>query len=212
LRARGVPVSVIVPMRSDGIQREYDSVDGVPVWRIPYPKVRKIGGLVLLWRLAASLVRRRREYDVIHAHMAHNMAALCCAMGRLLGKPVVVKVTGSLEMDGGILDVNHSSPGAAIKRALFRLATYFQATSREIRDRLTGIGIAADRVHVIPNAVDLDRFAPVANRVREEGSPFTAACVGRLSEEKAPDILIDAWISAFPADARVRLLLVGDGQ
>lgn len=212
LNTRGIPVSVIVPMRSDGVQREHDSVDGVPVWRIPYPKVRKIGGLVMLCRLAAALYWRRRDYDVIHAHMAHNMAAVASAAGRLLGKPVIVKVTGSMEMDDGILDVAHHGPGAFIKRALFRCATYFQATSQEIRDRLIEIGIAAGRIRVIPNAVDIERFASAANREDGPGDrPMTAIYVGRLSEEKAPGILLSAWLEAFSVDAPVRLLLVGDG-
>lgn len=212
LKAHGVPVSVIVPMRADGAQQEHDSVDGVRVWRIPFPKLRKIGGAVMLARLVFALFRRRREYHVIHAHMANNMAVACCAVGCLLGKPVIVKITGSLELDQGFLDARQRGPGVQMKRWLFRSATYFQATSNEIRDRLLEQGISSARVRVIPNAVDTPRFATLNTAATRAGDhPATAVCVGRLSAEKAPDVLLDAWLEAFPPDAKVRLLLVGDG-
>lgn len=213
LHQRCVPVEIIVPMRNDGPQVEHDAVDGVDVWRIPYPKIRKFGGIVLLAKLAAALFKRRHEYEVIHAHMANNMAAMCCAIGSMLGKTVIVKITGSLELDNGILDPKQRSPGFVMKRFWFRRASYFQATSKEIHDRLIASGIPEERVRVIPNAVDTRRFAQIAaNGAASAESAMTAVCVGRLSTEKAPDVLIRAWIEAFPAEASCQLLLVGDGR
>lgn len=212
LRKCCIPVRVIIPMRADGIPVEYDTVDDVPVWRIRYPRLRKIGGVVLLAKLARALVAQRHEYDVIHAHMANNMAAVCCGLGRLLGKTVVVKITGSLELDKGVLDTSQRNPAFMLKRMLFRQATYFQATSIEIRDRLVENGISPERIRVIPNAVDVARFSMVEDggRPARDSAP-TAIYVGRLSPEKAPDLLIAAWIESVPADSAAKLLLVGDG-
>lgn len=213
LKRCDIPVRIIVPMRPDGIKTERDQVDGVPVWRIPYPRIRKICGLVLMLRLAVALIAQRRDYDVIHAHMANNMAAVCSAIGWLLGKTVVVKITGSLELDQGVLDVSQRSPGFMFKRLLFRRATWFQATSLEIRDRLIANGIAPERIRVIPNAVDVARFSFTKDIARPaDATGLTAVCVGRLSPEKAPDMLVNAWMEAFSQDSDARLLLVGNGR
>ncbi|HEX7046972.1 MAG TPA: glycosyltransferase family 4 protein [Gammaproteobacteria bacterium] len=212
LKEHDIPVSIIVPMRQDGAQCEHDSIDGVSVWRIPYPKLRKVGGFVMLARLMIALFKRCRDYHVIHVHMAHNMASVSSAVGWLLGKTVIVKITGSLEMADGVLDSGRRSPGVVIKRWLLRHATYFQATSHEIRNRLIENGIDANRVRVIPNAVDLARFAAMTkSRDASTGRPMTMIYVGRLSEEKAPDVLLEAWIDAIPVDSRAQLMLIGDG-
>lgn len=207
-----IPVRVIIPMRADGIPVEHDTVDDVPVWRIRYPRLRKIGGMVLLAKLACALIAQRNQYDVIHAHMANNMAAVCCALGQLLGKTVVVKITGSLELDQGVLDTSQRKPAFMLKRMLFRRATWFQATSIEIRDRLIENGIVADRIRVIPNAVDVARFAAQKDDAGAASSgALTGVYVGRLSPEKAPDLLVAAWLDAVPFDSKARLLLIGDG-
>lgn len=212
LRQCHIPVRVIIPLRADGIPIEHDTVDDVPVWRIRYPRLRKIGGLVLLARLAWALITQRREYDVIHAHMANNMAAVCSGVGRLLGKTVVVKITGSLELDQGVLDITQRNAAFRLKRMLFRRATYFQATSIDIRDRLIENGIAAERIRIIPNAVDVSRFTAEEGDERPaQRGALTAVYVGRLSPEKAPDLLVSAWLEAVPSDSAAKLLLVGDG-
>lgn len=206
-----IAVHVIIPMRADGIPVEHGTVDDVPVWRIRYPRLRKIGGLVLLAKLACALVSQRNQYDVIHAHMANNMAAVCCALGPMLGKTVVVKITGSLELDQGVLDTSQRKPGFMLKRMLFRRATWFQATSIEIRDRLIENGIAAERIRVIPNAVDVARFAARKDDADPCSDALTGVYVGRLSPEKAPDLLVSAWMEVVPPDSAARLLLIGDG-
>lgn len=208
LTEHGVGVHIIVPMR-EWDTHEDDAVDGVPVWRVPYPRIRKLGGLIMLWRMAVWLIRRRRDYQVIHAHIAHNMALVAALVGRLLGKTVIVKITGSLEIATGVLDPAVRRPDVLVRRRLLRAATWYQATSSEIRDRLVEAGVDASRIHVIPNAVDVRRFN--IDRSAHQVRPLTAVYVGRLSEEKAPDVMIAAWMRAFAGDAPVRLLCVGEG-
>lgn len=212
LRERGVPVEIIAPLTREAPQITNDEVDGVPVWRIPYPQIRFLGGLMMLARLAVFLVRHRREYDVIHAHIAHNMAAVSCIVGRLLGKTVIVKLTGWLEIKRGVLAPGFN-PLMTVKRAALRLAHHVQATSTQIRDRLIARGFSARRVQVIPNAVDTRRFAVARADAPEEmrARPLTAVYVGRLVPEKGLDTLIAAWIDAFAPDDNVRLLMIGEG-
>lgn len=209
LSERGIPVEIIAPLTREAPQVVHDVIDGVPVWRIPYPQVRLVGGFMMLLRLATFLVRHRREYDVVHAHIAHNMAAVSCIFGRLLGKTVIVKLTGWLEIKHGVLAPGWR-PFMMLKRATLHLAHYIQATSSQIRDRLVARGFREDRVCVIPNAVDIRRFCGMRD-VSQAGNALTGVYVGRLVPEKGLDTLVAAWIAAFSANDRVKLMLVGEG-
>lgn len=76
-------------------------------------------------------------------------------------------------------------------------------------------------VRVIPNPVELDKFAPdsvtpeqiAAVRAKHN---LPADCdyvlfIGRLGREKSCDVLIDFWAQAVGADDKLKLMIVGDG-
>lgn len=214
LHSRGVRVGVVVPMVPGGRQIERELIDNLDVSRIPYPKVRLLGGLMMLTKLAALLFFRRSQYSFIHAHIASNMAAVSALMGALLGKPVLIKLTGLKEMVGGILDPN---PGLAarIRKWAMRGAT-FQATSARIRQLLLDSGFDASQVIQLPNGVDVNRFIRVGRdaTLRRElcgSASLVGVFVGRLAPEKGHETLFEAWANAFAHDANVKLVLVGDG-
>lgn len=209
-------VSVVVPMVSYGPQREQDHVDGIAVVRLAYPKLPILGALSMLGKLCWLLYRRRREYAVIHAHIAGNMAAVSCLMGRLLGKPVVVKLTGMTEMQGGILDPRPSCV-TRLKKLALRCASYYQATSSRIGRMLVDSGFDHAKVRLIPNAVDTDRFARVERDfdLRQQlcgDRPLAGIYVGRLVPEKGLELLLDGWARVFRDRRDATLILVGDGR
>lgn len=70
---------------------------------------------------------------------------------------------------------------------------------------------------VVPNAVDLDKFAPAAAGERAAirsalglAAP-TVVCVGRLAPQKGQDVLLSAWPTIRSAIPNAELVLVGDG-
>ena len=204
----GHRVSVIVPRLSVGSQRSTSRLGRIAIARIAYPVRRGLGSLVLLARLAALLITRRRKYDVIHAHIAHRMAAVACVVGPLLRKRVVVKVSGWWEIEKGLLRPRGSFADRLARRAL-RRADAFQCISRRIAEALVEIGIPRERVHLVPNAVDVARFgaepkAPRTGRVR------TGIFVGRLVAEKNLSTLFRAV--ALAGAIPLRIQLVGEGK
>jgi glycosyltransferase involved in cell wall biosynthesis len=77
-------------------------------------------------------------------------------------------------------------------------------------------GIEAEKVVVIPNGVDLHRFAPRNVRVArarwgvKEGT-FVVASIGRLSKEKGHRYLLQALAAARTAIPSMVCLIAGDG-
>lgn len=71
------------------------------------------------------------------------------------------------------------------------------------------------RYRVIPNAVDVQRFAAgdrAAARARLGlGDGPLVVCIGRLSHQKGQDVLLDAWPAVRAAVPAASLVLVGDG-
>ncbi|RVU27515.1 glycosyltransferase family 1 protein [Streptomyces antnestii] len=78
-------------------------------------------------------------------------------------------------------------------------------------ERATGerAGITA-RWDVIPNGVDLTRFAP-ATEPRTATTDPLVVCVGRICRQKGQDVLVRAWPLVQERFPRARLVLVGDG-
>lgn len=213
---QGTPVMVLVPMVRLGPQQPVDVVEGIPVRRIAYPKFPALGSLFLLVALAWHLILWRQRYRVIHAHIAGNMSAVCCVVGRLLGKPVLVKLTGMTEMRGGILD---RSPGllSRLRARAMRSASAYQATSERIARMLVERGFDAAKVLHIPNAVDVERFRrfePVPGLRRQlcGDRRLVGIYVGRLETEKGLDYLLDGWAQVFRERGDAMLLVVGDGR
>ncbi len=215
LPTKGVAVSVLAPMVSYGVQREHDTLDGIAIHRLPYPKIHLMGPAIMLLTLAWRLYQKRREYTFIHAHIAGNMSAVCCVMGRLLKKPVLVKLTGTTEMVGGILDP-HAGLTVRLRKKMLRLATHYQALSSEIAQRLVKSGFDAKKIKRIPNAVNVARFSSVKHdltaRVALCGNKrFVGVYVGRLEREKGVEFMLQGWAKAFGNRHDAALILVGSG-
>lgn len=216
LLKRGYLTQLVVPMVDYGPTVRQEVVDGLPVTRIPYPKIPLLGAVWMLISLAWLLVRRRAGYQVIHAHIAGNMSAVCAVMGRLLGKPVLVKLTGMTELKGGILDPQ-SPATVRMRRRCLRLGSVFQATSQRIAQCLIRNGFSQGQVLTLPNAVDLRRFDVPSPRdqLREQvcpGKSLVGIYVGRLEAEKGLELLVSAWAAQFAGRQDTALLLVGVGS
>jgi len=90
------------------------------------------------------------------------------------------------------------------------------AVSAAVKDRLTGWGIRARKLTVIPNGVDLDRVAydrDGGERVRAElgigADEYVVLLLGRLDQNKRFDLAIEAAAPSLRPSARV--VVVGGG-
>jgi len=99
------------------------------------------------------------------------------------------------------------------RRALRRFDAVI-AVSRPLRDMLVQSGVPVERVHLVPNAwaniVELlDRDAARA-ALGIDGAGFVIGWVGRISREKALDVLVDALPTID--DLRPTVCVIGEGS
>jgi glycosyltransferase involved in cell wall biosynthesis len=91
------------------------------------------------------------------------------------------------------------------------------ATSKGVADDLvSAFGVAADRIHVVPNPIDLNAIARASNEPIDPAyepalaSPVIVAA-GRLADVKNYPLLIEA-VALLRARVPVRLLILGSGD
>ena len=80
--------------------------------------------------------------------------------------------------------------------------------SAYVREMYLAAGVAPDRVHVVPNGVDLERFRPDGERLAldaPDGARFLF--VGGAVSRKGIDVLVRAWLRAFPEREDVALVV-----
>lgn len=100
--------------------------------------------------------------------------------------------------------------------AAARRATAVMAVSAGTRESVREVGVPADKLTVVPNAVRSDQidFRPQGReRVRAElGIPaeaFVVGCVSRLHPKKRNDVVVDA---VALIDEPIHLIMAGDGE
>lgn len=165
-------------------------------------------------RIAKDLVGlvRRRGARILHVH---GYAA--ADFGR-----IAARVTGAaLVLHEHFADPRMPVYQGLADRVLAPLTDRAIAVSGSTRDFLVQKRhVPADKVALIWNGAPLDEFAPVpaatARRVRADlGIPEDAlvlGTVGRLSEQKAHHVLLDAAARVLPTRPRAWILIAGDGD
>lgn len=209
LRMRGHKVTVVAPLTDARTQRRVERIDGVPVCRLAFPRMKLVGTAWVLSRLALFLLRRRNRYDAWHVHSPRLFAAVAALLGSVLRKPaVVIKVASALELELGTLSINPSLRSRAQYLCLKR-ADAWQAISQRIANGIAATGIPAQRIAAIPNAVDTVRFCPAPQLPPAGSTRFVF--VGRLVGVKNLPLLLQSFATLLQSHPRSYLRIVGTG-
>jgi glycosyltransferase involved in cell wall biosynthesis len=211
LVGRGHEVTVVTAQ----VQKHAKSgpVDGIAVTRLRRPQWPILGTLLYCFNLTWYLVRTRRQYDIVHVHLANlqlDAAAIASAITRA---PLYAKVAAG----GRVGEVQRFSRVAVVTRRVgLRWADRVQAISQEIADELAAASVRAERIVRIPNGIDLQAFGTVdeaeRRQLRRELKLDTERLIvlflGRLATYKGLDDLMNAW-SEHGLAHEALLLVVG---
>jgi PEP-CTERM/exosortase A-associated glycosyltransferase len=206
-----------------------EDVDGWHFFRTA-PATGSAAALPVLreWALMKQLERRLEAVarqvrpDVLHAHSPVLNAWPALRVGRRLGLPVVYEVRAFWEdaaVDHGTTQegsLRYRATRALETRAL-RRAQHVFTICEGLRSDIVARGIPADRVTVIPNAVDIDSFEPGATpdsvlkaSLGLEGHTLIGFIGSFYAYEGLP-LLLEALPALLARRPEVRLLLVGGG-
>lgn len=146
------------------------------------------------------------QIDLIDAHYFYPDGVAAALLARELGRPLVITARGT--------DLN-LIPSYALPRGMIRWAAR-QATGlitvcTALKEALIGLGVPEEKVRVLRNGVDLERFRPldrVTARANLGLSKPTLLSVGHLIERKGHHLVIEALVML----PEFELLVVGDGE
>jgi len=214
----GIDVSIVTGWWIWGTPRR-EVIETIPVFRnfacwgmFGLKGLRKFGGYIYMLSLFWHLWKNRHEYDLIHVHLLSYSAFPGVLAGRWLGKKTIIKIaTSGQRSDILRMRENDMLPGQRQMLPLTLKADRMVAINREIVDELLEAGVPPERIVVISNGVEVDRFD--YRRDYRLGSTVTVLFVGRLHPQKGLDVLLPAFrrvIHSRP-DIGWRLWLLGDG-
>ncbi len=210
---RGVSVSVLTSRHTSEFPAR-ETVDGVPVHRLPVFRLGRLRPLSFSLVAAWHLLQHYRRYDIVHIHGAYWRMFPMLLIAKLVRKKSVVKMT---QMG---TDDPQTIRWRRFGRVLYQTLTWADAvvsTSRELSASYQNSSLPPDKLIQIPNGVDTDLFhlagASQRNALRAKlGLPAEAALVifvGKVGHRKGADILLQVWTRVVEQHPDAWLVLVG---
>lgn len=201
LRRGGDEVVVLGPARHDS--------DGViAVGRaVPIPQNGSISRVAVSPAAAARTraVLRRVAPDVVHVHEPYVPVV---SLAATMTSPAPIIGTFHVWAES---DRSYRLARPMARRIAERVDAWI-AVSPAARDfHAGGLGVSPDRFVVVPNGVDVDRFANAEPLAAPVDALPVLLYVGRLAPRKGPDVMLRAYGLLEERGVRARLRVIGDG-
>lgn len=190
---------------------ELHAIEGATVRQVPMNRAVGPGDLTS-WRLLARAVRAERPFDILHAHSS-KAGALTRLLPRSIPGRRIYTPHAFRTMDPGI----GRTKGlfySRIERLLAPAAARIITVSQAEYDHARALGIAADRLRLVVNGVDLPASADRATARTEMGlaeADVAIGFIGRLDPQKDPLRFIAAATEAARTAPGAQAVVIGDG-
>ena len=221
---------VIMTRRSDGSLKRHERYGNVEVYRLSPSGIGQLKKWGLLFSSIPMLIKLRHQYDLIFVSGYRIIGMTAVLIGMLFRKPVVLKADSQGEMSGDFFQSGLRKKGLshtsllfrgflALRNTILRNASAFVAISSDIAAEWFSSRVPANRIHLIPNAVDTTRFTPIDDRYKSllrtklnlPQSATIAIFTGRLVSYKGLPLLLRVWKEIRCKHENILLLLAGSG-
>jgi len=195
--------------------RDWVDAAGVPVRILTRKAKGRWKDALFAVRVAWSLWRERRNYQVVYFLMQGLHLAAGLPVARALTKPIVMKFGGS-----GVIPLLRTSRAGRLELGwLRRWAARLLILNDGMMQEAMEQGFPRGQMLWMPNPVDTDQFRPgkadeIAGLRARFGIPNDVPAViyvGRLSHEKGLPAMLRGFAQAARQEPRAMLVLVGDG-
>jgi glycosyltransferase involved in cell wall biosynthesis len=161
--------------------------------------------------MVLDMLRLGSWCDIVHLHGYSTKNVIVTIIAKMFRKPIVMSLH-TKGFDEPAVIAGHGS----LAHWAFLSADLYLSVSSGLLEAYVDDGMPVDRILQIPNGIDVERFAPAADRDgirRVLGLPLARPIivfVGFFSTDKQPRVLFDAWM-ALQSSGRLdaTLLFVG---
>jgi glycosyltransferase involved in cell wall biosynthesis len=228
----GVTV-IVVTQRRDPQSPAFEAIAGYEVHRVQPRGRARAGKYLMMLPAAATLVEQRKRFDVIYCCGIRTLGIVAVVIGRVLGKPCLLRSESRTEMSGEYALGTYVTGGgrrwrgpaaAAIRwaiwcrNAVLRRADAFLAISSAIREEYLSCQVPAAKIVSIPNGIDLTKYRPASPEAREQlrrrfgvDGRMVFVYAGKLNRGKGLEMLLRVWSRLSDGRHDLHLLLVGAG-
>ncbi len=191
-------------------QSRHEIVEGIPVWRLVWPRAKSLRFLRTSVEMSLVLWFRRDKYDVIHLHQHSWFGLYTILLAAVLAKPILTKLPNVGAH--GIVNLL-SRPLGRLKLFILSRSDAIVSMSEQSLSELMTVGFPRSRILAVPNGIRIES-------TRDENDPSKSGsrvicrvvCVGRLTKQKRIDTLLGAWRTIVSeVQTPVALELWGDG-
>lgn len=185
------------------------------------PVLREVALMRSVRRRLAEVAARVNPH-ILHVHSPVLNAMPALSVGRAMGIPVVYEIRAFWE-DAGVDHGTNREWGIryratrAMETWAIRRADHVTTICEGLKSDIVARGIPGERISVIPNAVDPERFAPdlradpeLRRKLGLEGA-LVVGFIGSFYAYEGLDLLLQSLPRMLAREPRIRVLLVGGG-
>lgn len=190
-------------------QQAEEAISHPPFFYLP-GLFKSLDGLLLFLSALPTVRRLRRhfDFDLIDAHFGFPDGVAAVLLASWCQRPVTVTLRGS-ELDKAHYKLRRAALGWALRRA-----DRVIAVSGELAALAMSLGVTPDRVRVIGNGVDLQRFRPIDRTAARRSLGIADAAtlivsVGHLAKVKGFHVVLRALPELATTHAAIRFVIVG---
>jgi len=192
-----------------------EEIEGLKVYHPRYlitPKIfRSLYGIFMFLSVAKFVKRLKKEFnfDLIDAHFVYPDGLCAVLLGKFLKRKVIITARGT--------DINWYPNFRIVKRLIqytLRRADFIISVSKNLKEKIVNLGVFKEKIKVIPNGVDFDKFFPISQQqakrilyISEDRKVLLS--IGHLLESKGFHLLIEAL--KIMKNSNLFLYIIGGG-